>query len=246
MERNISTQAVVLSVRRFGELHKAVTLLSPELGLVDAIIFGGRKGKKTALAPLFSISDMQIYHNPVKNEYSVVEAVSSFVPMSITEDLACTYTAAFFCEIIAKSPSDEPDQTFGLICDALKALEQKPQNRKRITASFIWKLMQISGTACDLESCPVCDKPYAEDETLFFSNPMGVPCCKGCSDSEYLILLPGSRRYLRHTMPMSFNEAIGVEINAAAEDRIFRYMLRWASVFIQSPLKTLKELSSFS
>ena len=92
MERNIKTQAVVLSVRRFGDLHKAVTLLSPDLGLLDAIIFGGRKGKKTALAPLFSISEMQLYHNPVRNEHSVVEAVSSFVPMNITEDLACTYS----------------------------------------------------------------------------------------------------------------------------------------------------------
>ena len=245
MERNISTQAVVLSVRRYGELHKAVTLLSPDLGLVDAIIYGGRKGKKTSLAPLFSISEMQLYHNPVKKEHSVVEAASSFIPVAITEDLGCTYTASFFCEIIAKSPSDEPSETFKLLCDALKALESQPENRKRITASFIWNLMQISGTACDLESCPVCDRSYAEDEALLFSNPMGVPCCKSCSDSEHLILLPGSRRYLRHTMGMEFNEAASVILNPAAEDRIYNYMLKWAAIFAQSPLKTLKELSQF-
>lgn len=245
MERNIKTQAVVLSVRRFGDLHKAVTLLSPDLGLLDAIIFGGRKGKKTALAPLFSISEMQLYHNPVRNEHSVVEAVSSFVPMSISEDLACTYTASFFCEMISKTPSDEPIQTFNLLCDALLALENNPQDRKKITASFIWKLMQISGTACDLEFCPVCDRKYSDDEVLYFSNPMGVPCCKSCSDSEYLVLLPGSRRYLRYTMPLSFNEAVEIKLNPAAEDRIFSYMLRWASIFAQSPLKTIRELSQF-
>ncbi len=245
MDRNIRTQAVVLSVRRYGDLHKAVTLLSPELGLVDAIIFGGRKGKKTALAPLFSISEMQLYHNPVKKEHSVVEAVSSFVPMAITEDLGCTYTAAFFCELIAKSPSDEPAETFSLVCDALRALEAEPTARKRITAAFIWKLMQISGTACDLEFCPVCDKKYDEEEVLYFSNPMGIPCCKSCSDSEQLVLLPGSRRYLRYTMPMDFNEAVKVVLNPAAEDRIFNYMLRWAQIFAQAPLKTIRELSSF-
>ncbi len=245
MERNIKTQAVVLSVRRYGDLHKAVTLLSPDLGLVDAIIYGGRKGKKTALAPLFSINDMQLYHNPVKREYSVVEALSSFVSSSISEDLGLTYTASFFCEIISKSPSDEPRWTFDLLCDALRALESHPENRKRITASFIWKLMQISGTACDLEFCPVCDRKYDEDEALLFSNPMGVPCCKGCSDSDLLVLLPGSRRYLRHTMGMDFNQAISVILNPAAEDRIYSYMLKWAAVFAQSPLRTLKELSMF-
>ena len=55
MDRNIRTRAIVLSVRKYGELHKALTVLSPDLGLLDVVIFGGRKGKKTALAPLFSI-----------------------------------------------------------------------------------------------------------------------------------------------------------------------------------------------
>ena len=245
MDRNIQTQAVVLSVRKYGDLHKAVTLLCPDLGIVDAIIFGGRKGKKTALAPLFSVNTVQIYHNPVKKEYSITEGVSSFVPQAITEDLACTYTASFFCEIIAKTPTDEPSQTFGLLTDALATLEADPASRKRITAAFIWKLMQISGTAPDLEFCPVCDKRYADDEVLYFSSPINAPCCKRCSDSEYLVMLPGSRRYLRHTMGMNFRDAAAVMLNPAAEDRIFVYMLKWAGLFAQTQLRTLNDLLSF-
>lgn len=245
MDRNIQTKAIVLSVRKYGDLHKSITFLSPELGLVDAIIYGGRKGKKTALAPLFSMNDMQIYHNPVKKEYSVVEAVSTFIPEGITSDLGCTYTAAFFCEIIAKSPSDEPQLSYELLRDALLALDKVPELRKRITISFIWKLMQISGTAPDLGFCPSCDKAYANDEALFFANHMGAPCCKACSDSQYLILMPGSRRYLRYTMSMDFMQAIEVQLNPAAEDRIYTYMTKWASVFAQTPLKTLKELANF-
>ena len=245
MDRNIQTQAVVLSVRKYGDLHKAVTLLSPELGIVDAIIFGGRKGRKTALAPLFSVSTVQIYHNPVKKEYSITEGVSSFVPQAITEDLACTYTASFFCEIISRTPTDEPLQTFSLLRDALAALEADPASRKRITAAFIWKLMQLSGTAPDLEFCPVCDKKYADDEVLYFSAPLNAPCCKSCSDSEYLVMMPGSRRYLRYTMGMEFTGAAAVVLNPAAEDRIFSYMLRWAGLFAQTRLRTLDDLLSF-
>ena len=245
MDRNIQTQAVVLSVRKYGDLHKAVTLLSPDLGIVDAIIFGGRKGRKTALAPLFSVSTVQIYHNPVKKEYSITEGVSSFVPQAITEDLACTYTASFFCEIISRTPTDEPIQTFSLLRDALAALEADPASRKRITAAFIWKLMQLSGTAPDLEFCPVCDKKYADDEVLFFSAPLNAPCCKSCSDSEYLVMMPGSRRYLKYTMGMEFTDAAAVVLNPAAEDRIFSYMLRWAGLFAQTRLRTLDDLLSF-
>ena len=245
MDRNIQTQAVVLSVRKYGDLHKAVTLLSPDLGIVDAIIFGGRKGRKTALAPLFSVSTVQIYHNPVKKEYSITEGVSSFVPQAITEDLACTYTASFFCEIISRTPTDEPMQTFSLLRDTLAALEADPASRKRITAAFVWKLMQLSGTAPDLEFCPVCDKRYADDEVLYFSSPLNAPCCKSCSDSEYLVMMPGSRRYLRYTMGMEFTDAAAVVLNPAAEDRIFSYMLRWAGLFAQTRLRTLDDLLSF-
>lgn len=245
MDRNIRTRAIVLSVRKYGELHKALTLLCPDLGLVDAIIFGGRKGKKTALAPLFSINDLQIYHNPVKKEYSVTEGVSSFIPQAINEDLGCTYTAAFFCEILSKSPTDEPNQTFILLESALTELEKNPLLRRRITIAFIWNLMQISGTAPDLESCPVCDRRYAEDEVLHFSNPMLIPCCRSCADSEYLVLPPGARRYLRYTAGMDIRQAIEVPLNEAAESRIYNYMLRWAGLFSQTQLRTLGELLNF-
>jgi DNA repair protein RecO (recombination protein O) len=245
VERNIQTQAIVLSVRKFGSLHKAVTLLCPDLGMVDAIIFGGRKGRKTALAPLFSVNTVQLYNNPVKKEYSITEGVSTFVPQAITEDLACTYTASFFCEIIARTPTDEPLQTFVLLRDALAALEADGSSRKRITAAFIWKLMQISGTAPDLGYCPVCDRKHADDEVLYFSAPINAPCCKNCSDSEHLVLMPGSRRYLRYTMGMDFKDACQVMLNPAAEDRIFNYMLRWAGLFAQTQLRTLNDLLSF-
>ncbi|MBR6085659.1 MAG: DNA repair protein RecO [Spirochaetales bacterium] len=245
MDRNIQTRAIVLSVRKYGELHKALTLLCPDLGLVDAIIFGGRKGKKTALAPLFSINDLQIYHNPVKKEYSITEGVSTFIPQAINEDLACTYTAAFFCEIIAKSPTDEPNQTFVLLEQALTQLEANPSLRRRIAIAFIWILMQISGTAPDLEFCPVCDRRYADDEVLHLSNGLQTPCCRSCADSEYLVLPPGARRYLRFITGMDIKAASEVQLSESAESRIYNYMLRWAGLFSQTRLKTLDELLNF-
>ena len=135
MDRNIQTRAIVLSVRKYGELHKAVTILSPDLGLVDAIIFGGRKGKKTALAPLFSISTLQLYHNPLKKEYSVTEGESSFIPQAITEDLACTYTASFFCEIISKTKAWPSYAPWATGRRRWKAIYRRPSRYRKETTS---------------------------------------------------------------------------------------------------------------
>lgn len=239
MDRSVKTQAIVIRTARYGELHKIVTLLSPDLGIVSAVVYGGRKGKRTALAPLFSVGTFQLYNNPVKKEYSIEEGVLSFVPTSIVDDLERTYTASLMCELVAKTPSDEPEQVFELLKTALLHLEAS-SNSKRAVIAFVWKLLQISGLAPDLEYCPSCDRRYEDNETLAFSSSILAPTCKDCSDSEDLILPPGARRYLRYTQSMEYENAVEVKLNPAAEARILNYMTKWIKLHVNAPIKTLE------
>ncbi len=252
MERNIKTQAIVVKTSKYGELHKIVTLLSPQLGLVSAIIYGGRKGKKTAIAPLFSIGEFQLYNNPVKKEYSVEEGVLSFVPTAVNEDLESTYTASFMCELVTKTPSDDSKEIFELLQNALLVLEKETTNiieenvtdssaqiSKCIAIAFMWKLLQIWGLAPDLDYCPSCDRKYEDDEILIFSSSLLVPVCKNCGNNTSFILPPGARRYLRYTYAMSFEDACKVKLNNAAQVRIFSYMTQWIKMHINAPIKTL-------
>ena len=243
MDRSIKTQAIVIRTARYGELHKIVTLLSPDLGIVSAVVYGGRKGKRSALAPLFSLGEFQLYNNPVKKEYSIEEGVLSFVPTSIADDLESTYTASLMCELIMKMPSDDPEPAFELLKSALHHLEtsrlEEPHSKLAVIA-FVWKLLQILGLAPDLEYCPNCDRRYEEDETLFFSSSILAPTCRDCSDSEGLVLPPGARRYLRYTQGMEYENAVEVKMNPAAEARIFSYMTKWIRLHVDSPIKTLE------
>lgn len=249
MDRSVKTQAIVIRTARYGELHKIVTLLSPELGTVSAIVYGGRKGKRTALAPLFSVGTFQLYNNPIKKEYSIEEGVLSFVPTSIADDLERTYTASLMCELVTKTPSDDPKPVFELLKAALLYLETSTNpanpddadsNSKRAVIAFVWKLLQISGLAPDLEYCPSCDRRYEENETLAFSSSILAPTCKECGDSEDLILPPGARRYLRYTQPMEYGNAVDVKLNPAAETRILNYMTKWIRLHVNAPIKTLE------
>lgn len=239
MERNIQTQAIVVKTSKVGEIHKLLMLLSPDLGLVNVMVYGGRKGKKTALAPLFSIGTFQLYHNPVREEYSLEEAVSCFIPDAIMQNLESTYTASLLCEIVSKTLTDEPKPVFDILKSALIALENNPEKSKLITICFIWKMLQIWGYAPDLEYCPICERHYEENEILLFSNNLSSPCCKNCADTDYLTLLPGSRRYLKYTLPMDFQMTTEVQLNPAAEDRIFSYLTKWIKIHVNAPLKTL-------
>ncbi|MCR4676412.1 MAG: DNA repair protein RecO [Sphaerochaetaceae bacterium] len=239
MERHLRLTAVVTSVKPLGDIHKSVSLFSPELGLIYAKVYGGRKGKKSALAPLFSAGTFEVYHNPLKNEYSITEEDIFFLPQSINTDIQGTYTASYFCESSMRIKTDTPSEIYELLLSALKTLEEKPELRRKIIIDYSWKLLLLSGTAGDLSECPSCSKMMANDEIMYFSTSLMTPVCKNCSDTDAIILMPGSRRYLIYTQDMSFEDSLNVQLHETAQDRLVNTLLRWVNTFCRYPLKTI-------
>ncbi len=240
MERDVRLEAVVTNSRPVGEMHRSVTLFSSTMGLVNAVVFGGRKGRKSALAPLFSYGTFQLYYNPVNDSYSITEESSEFTPTGIMQSLEATYTASYFCEICSRVGADEHRAVYDLLRRSLAVLDSRPDSHRKILIDFTWKLIQISGLATNLKTCPSCEKHYEDNETLFFSTQMNTPVCRNCSDTDRLFLMPGSRKYLQFTLPMSIEQAFEVELYESNQIRLRDFLLGWISHFAQGPLKTLQ------
>ena len=240
MERDVRLEAVVTNSRPVGEMHRSVTLFSSTMGLVNAVVFGGRKGRKSALAPLFSYGTFQLYYNPVNDSYSITEESGEFTPTGIMQSLEATYTASYFCEICSRIGADEHRAVYDLLRRSLAVLDSSPDSHRKILIDFTWKLIQISGLATDLKTCPSCEKHYEDNETLFFSTQMNTPVCRNCSDTDRLFLMPGSRKYLQFTLPMSIEQAFEVELYESNQIRLRDFLLGWISHFAQGPLKTLQ------
>ena len=73
MSRNMTIRGIILKTTRIGEIHKGLTILTLEQGLVDAIAHGALKDKSKlrAATQLFSHSLFYIYSNPVKKSNKV-------------------------------------------------------------------------------------------------------------------------------------------------------------------------------
>lgn len=239
MLRDLQVNAVVTGTRRFGEINKSVTLLCPQLGVINAVIYGGRKGKNSSLAPLFSYGVFQLYHDPVKDQYSVKEQNLVFIPQNIISDIGATYTASFMCEVMNSIKTDDCLSYYNLMTAALSTLEKDISSRRKVLIDFSERVLILSGVFTDFESCPVCDKPYSEEEKLGFSGEITAPCCMECSNMD-IQLLPGSRRYLRYTMNMSFEDAYKTELYQTAQDRLVKFLISWISIFCSKPLKTVQ------
>lgn len=240
MDRDVRLNAVVTNTRAYGEMHRTVTLLSDSLGLVNATVFGGRKGKKAALAPLFSFGSFLLYHNPVRNTYTLSEEDSRFTPTGIMQNLEATYTAAYMCEVSSRLIGDASAQIYALLTSALRLLDAHPDKSRKVLIDFTWKLIQESGISAGFDSCPSCDRPYTDDETLLFSTTLGTPVCRDCADSSAITLLPGSRRYLSYTQDMDLEKAFDVELYDTAMQRLRDFLISWISWFSQQQLQSLK------
>ena len=240
MERDIRVRAVVTNTRPYGEMHRTVTLLTGSLGLINAKIFGGRKGKKTALAPLYSYGSYQLYHNPVNDTYTLSEEESEFTPLGIMKDLKATYTAAYLCESSSRLAGDIPGSVCDLLCSALKILDENPGQSRKVLIDFTWKLIQASGISAGFETCPSCDRKLEDDEVMLFSTTLGTPACRNCADQDKPVLLPGCRRYLSYTQNMSLEEAFNVQLYDTAQQRLRDFLISWISFFSQQSLQTLK------
>jgi DNA repair protein RecO (recombination protein O) len=244
MERNLTVSAVVLRSRRWGDLHRMVTLACAELGIIDALAYGARKGKLAGRIDLFLVGVFFLYHNPVRGDYTIVDVDPKVGSEHIRADLRWMYIASFMAELVLKMHGGDSQVLFDLVSRSFALLDtQETGTADTILIQFIWRLIEITGLAPDLVACPLCEKPYGAEEALSFNTAMHAPCCAACADVDVtngeMGLGPGARRYLLYTAGMVLDDAVGVQLSATATDRIRIYMLRYASIIAGGALKTL-------
>lgn len=239
MERNITTLAIVLHSRRWGQTNRRLRLLSVDLGIIDVVNYGAQKSHKAVKAEVFCDGHFFLYHNPVKGDYTLKDLNPIADHREIRQELALNYTGLFLCELVSKTAGGESAAEYALLSKALDLLSLRPERRELVLIQFIHQLSDVLGVRVELDHCPSCLRPYAADEIVYFSSSLGSQCCQECSNLERsLILPPGARRYLSVTRDMGFDEAVMVDLNAPALARIKHYMLRYAQYLSPSQLES--------
>lgn len=244
MERNLTISAVVLRSRRWGDLHRMVTLASAELGIIDALAYGARKGKLAGRIGLFLIGVFFLYHNPIRGDYTIVDVEPAVAAEHIRADLRRMYIASFMAELVLKMHGGDSQALYDLISHSFALLDaQATGTADTVLIQFIWRLIDISGLEPDLVACPICERLYGAEEALSFNTAMHAPCCTVCADVDVangeMALGPGARRYLLYTAGIPLGEAVGVQLSETATERIRLYMLRYAAIIADGVLKSL-------
>jgi DNA repair protein RecO (recombination protein O) len=245
MQRSSSSLAIVLRKSRVGEIHKSLTLLTPSLGLIQAMAHGALKiaSRLRPASEPFHVLKVYLYHEPVNNQYKITD-VESIEPMAaLRRSVVKFFTASLWAEVCLRSygVGEQSDALFLLLREALQQLNRALAGRElTLSLQFLLRFLALSGHGVDPVSCGVCGLAFEPQAPLFLSREEGLLTCSACADPAALCLPPGAGRYLARTrdLPLAQAASVGLEKGALAALREAVYHLVQHS--LDTSLKSLQ------
>ena len=225
--RNSIESAVVLKSARMGEIHRSVTLFTPDRGVVYAIAHGAGKAvsKLKAAAIPFAHVSAYLYHDPVRGSFKVTDVEPRNLHAAIRTDLTKFFTASLWVEIVLRSHGggSQPDTLHDLLVTGLDALDGAGATQVNgVSIQILWRCLQHLGIGPDLEYCDGCGRGVAPHEELRLALD-GGSWCRHCAagwaappatlrlaaDGRQFLLATGSLE-LRHALGQSFDGSEGL------------------------------------
>jgi DNA repair protein RecO (recombination protein O) len=244
MFRSSSTPAIVLKKTRIGEIHKALTLLTPGTGLVHVVAHGAYK-MRSRLRPCepFAIIRAYLYHEPVKNQYKLTDAEVVESLEGVRASVTRYYAASLWAEVALKSfgAGESFGELFRLLHDALVLLDRLPERREGLlTVQFLMRFLELSGHLPELGHCDGCHAAFDPAEETFLSPETGTVSCRRCATADSLRVPAGARAYLLRTIHAPLPSAVRVSLESEALMGLRKAAFTLAELSLETRLNTLR------
>ncbi|HEU5170447.1 MAG TPA: DNA repair protein RecO [Gemmatimonadales bacterium] len=227
----LSTAAIVLSTLRYSESSKIVRLATRDLGVQSAIAKGALRPKSRfgAALQLLSEGQAQLYVREPRELHTLAAFDLARVPIALAADLDRYSAASALAEIMLRfAPPDPHPESFELLRDALRRLEEAPAGAARaVGVRAVWQLVSVLGFAPALDAC-VRDGAPLPAGPLAFSAPEGGALCPSCAGTHGSTRLPvGAREDLTALLDPGAQLPPLDQRHAAAHERLAARYVRW-------------------
>lgn len=171
MNRSFSTDALVLSSRLIGEDNRIVSFLSPEKGVFDAILYGGRKSKLRSMVSPFHSGKGWFYNDESRHSIKITDFDPVSFRPSLRENLYKTCAASFCAELVIKTQgTPEPyelSRLWILVNGFLDGLDLSSDEDAHLgMLRFIWRYLELLGMQPDASECSVCDRSFLPEDNV--------------------------------------------------------------------------------
>lgn len=165
MNRNVSKEALVLSVKETAQDNRSVCLLTKD-GIEWATLFGGPKSKLRGAVSPWNRGVAYVYKNEEKQSAKITDFdVQKYHP-TFRENLFKSFAASLAGEIVSKSKcAGSPEQCFVLLNGFLDGMDLLGEEESRLgLARFLWRYLDLLGVRPQADFCPRCGKGFFADE----------------------------------------------------------------------------------
>ncbi len=215
MLRSSTTKAVVLRKTRVGEIHKALTLFSPDRGLINAIAHGAFKIKsrlRTTSEP-FNLVRVYLYHDPVRDQFKITDMDSLSGLDGIRKSVQRFYAASLWAEVVIKSYGGGENFTglFDLLVGALRLLNTAADRSVALlNCQYLLRFLEILGQRPDFRQCGLCASELGSQAGAYLAREEQILVCGACARPTALHLPAGALRYLQSTLSRPLEAAVRV------------------------------------
>lgn len=182
----ITTRGIILRERAVKENDKYVEILCEDIGIVEALVRGGRKitSKNCAATQLLTFSKICLTKTNSGYIVNSSQVINTFY--NIRLDLKKLALAAYFSDILRfTTPPEEPArEVLRLFLNTLHFLDKGERDNEQMKIVFELRMMCETGLMPDLIGCHNCY--LHEDDEMYFNLYEGRLCCKNClSEHEF-------------------------------------------------------------
>lgn len=155
----VSTEAIVLHSRRFGDTSRIVTVYSRELGKLGLVAKGARTTSSplgSALEPLSHVR-CQVYHAKNRDLHTVSKAESATARRQLQHSYEHLRSALLMCELVMRTQELEQadSEIFDLLRKALEVADSLgPELAYSVSVAMRLRLAEVMGFGLEKAPCP--------------------------------------------------------------------------------------------
>ena len=190
MNRSSSTNAIILSLKPLGENNSSVTLLTPEAGLVYAVLYGGPKSRMRSLVSQWNSGKVWLYENPEKNQIKISDFEVANYHVSFSQNLFKSYAASLAAELAIKTRcAGNAPECFRIVNGFLDGMELCNEEQSRLgLLRFLWRFLELLGVQPLTHACSNCgkiflDQQFAPEAVSYYNSMENSFICPDCRDS---------------------------------------------------------------
>lgn len=235
------TEAIVLSVRNWGEADRIVTLFSKEYGKTEAVAYGARRPRSALAASvqLFTQAEITLVQGRRIDTLKQCHIIRSF--RTLREDLTRMAYGSFLtevCEVLTME--GEADEALYERMVAL--LEMMETRNPRITAlAGALQLLKHGGFGPITERCSACGSSFGD--AVWFDGQLGGMVCETCRQTASSPMRETMRDFVRWLETLGSGPIEPPRVTGRDLIDTEKLILAYLTDIIDRPLQSLRFLT---